>query len=118
MVILGQFSFITTFATLVITARLQKFDSSLEEAALNLGATKLGTVRQITLTFLMPAILSGCQMEAHPYHSAFLDMADQQFDLLGQCARANYIKVLNQIFCDRQINWGRLVMVSDNNTWK
>lgn len=52
-------------------------------------------------------------MEAHPYHSAFLDMADQQFDLLGQCARANYIKVLNQIFCDRQINWGRLVMVRE-----
>lgn len=58
LVILGQFSFITTFATLVITARLQKFDSSLEEAALNLGATKLGTIRQITLPFLMPAILA------------------------------------------------------------
>lgn len=58
LVILGQFSFITTFATLVITARLQKFDLSLEEAALNLGATKLGTIRQITLPFLMPAILA------------------------------------------------------------
>ena len=58
LVILGQFSFITTFATLVITARLQKFDPSLEEAALNLGATKLGTIRQITLPFLMPAILA------------------------------------------------------------
>ncbi|MBY5934892.1 ABC transporter permease subunit [Tateyamaria omphalii] len=58
LVILGQFSFITTFATLVISARLQKFDPSLEEAALNLGATKLGTVRQITLPFLMPAILA------------------------------------------------------------
>lgn len=58
LVILGQFSFITTFATLVITARLQKFDPSLEEAALNLGATKLGAIRQITLPFLMPAILA------------------------------------------------------------
>jgi len=58
LVILGQFSFITTFATLVISARLQKFDPSLEEAALNLGATKLGAVRQITLPFLMPAILA------------------------------------------------------------
>ncbi|MDE0969956.1 MAG: ABC transporter permease [Octadecabacter sp.] len=57
LVILGQFSFITTFATLVISARLQKFDFSLEEAALNLGATKLGAVRQITLPFLLPAII-------------------------------------------------------------
>lgn len=57
LVILGQFSFITTFATLVISARLQKFDTSLEEAALNLGATKLGAVRQVTLPFLLPAIV-------------------------------------------------------------
>ncbi|QEE34402.1 ABC transporter permease [Octadecabacter sp. SW4] len=57
LVILGQFSFITTFATLVISARLQKFDLSLEEAALNLGASKWGAVRQITLPFLQPAIV-------------------------------------------------------------
>jgi spermidine/putrescine transport system permease protein len=57
LVILGQFSFITTFATLVISARLQKFDLSLEEAALNLGATKWGAIRQITLPFLLPAIV-------------------------------------------------------------
>ncbi|MHA6324290.1 ABC transporter permease [Roseivivax sp. CAU 1753] len=57
LVILGQFSFITTFATLVISARLQKFDLSLEEAAMNLGATRWGAVRQITLPFLFPAIL-------------------------------------------------------------
>jgi len=57
LVILGQFSFITTFATLVISARLQKFDLSLEEAAMNLGATKWDAVRQITLPFLFPAIL-------------------------------------------------------------
>ncbi|WP_027834756.1 ABC transporter permease [Maritalea myrionectae] len=56
LVILGQFSFIATFATLVISARLEKFDRSLEEAALNLGATRLGAIRQITMPFLFPAI--------------------------------------------------------------
>jgi len=56
LVILGQFSFITTFATLVISARLQKFDPSLEEAALNLGASKWGAIRSITLPFLFPAM--------------------------------------------------------------
>ncbi|MDE0588635.1 ABC transporter permease [Halocynthiibacter sp. C4] len=57
LVILGQFSFITTIATLVIAARLKKFDTSLEEAALNLGATRLTAVRTITLPYLRPAIL-------------------------------------------------------------
>jgi len=56
LVVLGQFSFITTFATLVISARLQKFDPSLEEAALNLGATQWGAIRAVTLPFLYPAI--------------------------------------------------------------
>ena len=42
----------------MISARLQKFDPSLEEAALNLGATKWGAIRQITLPFLLPAIVA------------------------------------------------------------
>lgn len=57
LVILGQFSFITTIATLVISARLQKFDQTLEEAALNLGADRLTAVRTITIPYLMPAIV-------------------------------------------------------------
>lgn len=57
LVILGQFSFIATIATLVISARLQKFDRSLEEAALNLGATPLTAIRTITIPFLIPALV-------------------------------------------------------------
>lgn len=57
LVILGQFSFITTIATLVISARLQKFDRSLEEAALNLGVGRLTAVRTVTLPFLAPALV-------------------------------------------------------------
>ena len=57
LVILGQFSFIATIATLVIAARLQKFDRTLEEAALNLGAGPLTAVRTITLPYLMPALI-------------------------------------------------------------
>ncbi|WP_319583668.1 ABC transporter permease [uncultured Pseudodesulfovibrio sp.] len=57
LVVLGQFSFITTFVTLVVSARLRKFDTSLEEAALNLGATHFGVIRHVTLKFLRPAIV-------------------------------------------------------------
>jgi spermidine/putrescine transport system permease protein len=57
LVVLGQFSFIATIATLVISARLQKFDRTLEEAALNLGATHLTAVRTITIPYLAPAMV-------------------------------------------------------------
>ena len=57
LVILGQFSFIATIATLVVSARLQKFDRTLEEAALNLGADRLTAVRTITIPFLAPAMI-------------------------------------------------------------
>ncbi len=57
LVVLGQFSFITTFVTLVVSARLKKFDRTLEEAALNLGANRLEVIWYITLKFLRPAIL-------------------------------------------------------------
>ena len=57
LVVFGQFSFIATFVLLVVSARLKKFDHSLEEAALNLGATRFEVIRFITLPFLRPAII-------------------------------------------------------------
>ena len=42
LVVLGQFSYIATIATLTISARLRRFDRTLEEAALNLGASQAG----------------------------------------------------------------------------
>ena len=57
LVILGQFSFIATITTLVISARLRKFDSALEEAAQNLGASRLVAIRTVTLPYLAPAMI-------------------------------------------------------------
>ena len=57
LVILGQFSFIATIATLVISARLNGFDPALEDAAMNLGASRLTAVRTITLPYLLPALV-------------------------------------------------------------
>ncbi len=57
LVILGQFSFVTTITSLVIAARLKKFDMQMEEAALNLGASRSRTLRTITLPFLSPALI-------------------------------------------------------------
>lgn len=58
LVILGQFAFLTTITSLVVAARLRKFDIALEEAALNLGAGRIRVLRTITLPFLMPALIS------------------------------------------------------------
>ncbi|WP_404363620.1 ABC transporter permease [Marinobacter sp.] len=62
LVIMGQVAFITTLCTLVISARLRKFDIQLEEAAMNLGATPLVAWFTVTLPWLLPAILGAAAM--------------------------------------------------------
>lgn len=57
LVILGQLSFILTISTLIIGARLKKFDRTLEEAAFDLGASRWRVLRTITLPFLKPAMI-------------------------------------------------------------
>ncbi len=57
LVVLGQFSFIATLVTLVVSARLKKFDRTLEEAAMNLGANRFEAIWHITLKYLRPAIV-------------------------------------------------------------
>ena len=57
LVVLGQFAFTTTVATLVISARLRKFDAALEEAAFNLGASRARVFFSVTLPFLRPALI-------------------------------------------------------------
>jgi spermidine/putrescine transport system permease protein len=57
LVVLGQFSYIVSIATLMIAARLKRFDTTLEEAALNLGATRAGVFGTVTLPYLKPALV-------------------------------------------------------------
>ncbi len=57
LVVLGQVSFISTFVALVVIARLRKFDRTLEEAAMNLGASRIEAIWHITLRYLRPALI-------------------------------------------------------------
>ncbi|MEW5814349.1 MAG: ABC transporter permease [Spirochaetota bacterium] len=59
LVVLGQFSFITTIVALVISAKLKKFDRTLEEAAYNLGANRFEVIWFITLKYLRSSIIGG-----------------------------------------------------------
>ena len=49
----------TPYLMATVVAVLQKFNSALEEAALNLGATKIRTFFRITLQVIKPGIFSG-----------------------------------------------------------
>jgi spermidine/putrescine transport system permease protein len=62
LVILGQFSYIVTIATLTVSASLRRFDRTLEEAALNLGASRLAVLRTITLPYLRPSMIGAAAM--------------------------------------------------------
>jgi spermidine/putrescine transport system permease protein len=57
LVVIGQFSYIVAIATLTISARLKRFDRTLEEAAYNLGASRVDVLRTITLPYLAPALI-------------------------------------------------------------
>jgi spermidine/putrescine transport system permease protein len=57
LVVLGQLSYIVSIATLTIAARLKRFDTTLEEAAFNLGASRVAVFTTIVLPYLGPALI-------------------------------------------------------------
>ena len=57
LVVVGQFSYIVSIATLTIAARLKRFDVTLEEAAFNLGASRAAVLWTVTLPYLGPALV-------------------------------------------------------------
>ncbi len=62
LVVAGQFAYIVSIATLTIAARLKRFDATLEEAAFNLGASRIAVLRTVTLPYLRPALLGAAAL--------------------------------------------------------
>ena len=62
LVVLGQFSYIVSIATLTIAARLKRFDATLEDAAQNLGASRAAVLWTVTLPYLKPALIGAAAM--------------------------------------------------------
>jgi spermidine/putrescine transport system permease protein len=58
-VIVSHIAFSVPFVTLVVQARLQGFEKSYEEAAMDLGANEWTTFRRITFPMILPGVLSG-----------------------------------------------------------
>lgn len=58
-VVLAHTTFSMCFVSVVVSSRLSSFDQSLEEAALDLGASPLVSFLLITLPIIAPAVVSG-----------------------------------------------------------
>ena len=61
-VILAHVAFSAAYVVVVVMARLRTFDRTLEEAALDLGATELSAFRRVTLPYLGPAIAAAAML--------------------------------------------------------
>lgn len=57
-VVIAHITFSMCFAAVVIQSRLLDFDKSVEEAAMDLGATPVNTFFQVTLPIIAPAVIS------------------------------------------------------------
>ncbi|HSE99089.1 MAG TPA: extracellular solute-binding protein [Blastocatellia bacterium] len=57
-IVAAHVTFSISFVIFIVRARLAGFDRSLEEAAMDLGATRWQTLTKVTLPVILPAILS------------------------------------------------------------
>lgn len=58
-IVLAHTTFSMCFVSVVVSSRLMSFDRSLEEAALDLGATQFEAFRLVTLPIIAPAVIAG-----------------------------------------------------------
>jgi spermidine/putrescine transport system permease protein len=64
LIVIAQSSFIICYVMLMVTARLQRFDRTQEEAALSLGASRFMVFRRVLLPFLRPALVASAGLAA------------------------------------------------------
>jgi putrescine transport system permease protein len=57
-IVIAHATFSMCFAAVVVQARLYDFDKSVEEAAMDLGASPVGTFFQVTLPIIAPSVIS------------------------------------------------------------
>ena len=58
-VVLGHLLVVLPFVVLTLAARVQRMDPSLEEAGRDLGCTRLGVFRRVTVPLIVPVMIGG-----------------------------------------------------------
>ena len=92
-VTLAHITFSMCFVAVVVQSRLASFDRSLEEAALDLGATPARTFFSITLPIIMPAVIAGWMLA---FTLSLDDLVIAQFNS-GPGATTLPMKIFSQV---------------------
>ena len=92
-VILAHITFSMCFVAIVVQSRLMSFDRSLEEAALDLGATPMRAFFSVTLPIISPAVLSGWMLA---FTLSLDDLVIAQFNS-GPGATTLPMKIFSQV---------------------
>jgi spermidine/putrescine transport system permease protein len=119
-VVLAHLSFSVAYVVLVVLARLRTFDSGLEEAALDLGATEFGAFHRVTLPYLAPAIAAAAMLaftvsiDDYVITSLVAGVDSQTLPMvIYAMARRGVNPVLNAVSTVVVVALGALVLVSE-----
>jgi len=98
--ILGQTCFISTYCFLIFVARLQRFDQTQEEAALDLGANQTQVFFKILIPYLMPAIASSAVIaflaSFENYNLTSAGVVDKNNKLVGMITSDDILTVVKE----------------------
>ena len=106
--ILGQTTFISSYCMLIIMARLQRFDRTLEDAAFDLGATHTQVFLKILLPFLKPAFWSSAALA---FMQSFENYNTTLFAIGFQQTLPIYIGTKLRVFISPAINALAVILI-------
>lgn len=119
-VILAHVSFSVAYVVVVVLSRLRTMDRSLEEAALDLGATEWRAFREVTLPQLMPGVAAAALLaftisfDDYVITSLVAGVDSETLPMLVYAAaRRGATPVLNAISTVLVIGLGTLILVSE-----
>jgi spermidine/putrescine transport system permease protein len=123
-VILAHVAFSVAFVVVVVMARLRSFDATLEEAALDLGATEFGAFRAVTLPYLVPAIAAAAMLaftvsiDDYVITSLVAGVDSQTLPMvIYALARRGVNPMLNAVSTVVVVVLGAMVMISERLRW-
>jgi spermidine/putrescine transport system permease protein len=99
-VLLGLFYSYLPFMVLPIYAAVERYNFTLSEAAVDLYASRLATLREVVLPVIRPGILAGCILVFVPSLGAFLAP-----DLLGGAKNFMIGSLIDEQFRGSLANW-------------
>ena len=119
-VILAHVAFSLAYVVIVVMARLRTFDPSLEEAAMDLGASEWGAFRQVTLPSILPGVIAAgllaftVSIDDYVITSLVAGVDSETLPMvIFQMARRGVSPVVNAISTVIVIVLGGLILISE-----